>query len=94
VARSILRAVTNWCGARPVVALNARAKWNGLSGNPSIQPMVQRQLRSDLKSDVARRGADQVSITVDLDAVVFVGVGLLLGLLIASVAFGGQGGAA
>jgi AcrR family transcriptional regulator len=31
LASSMRRAITYWCGARPIVALKQRAKWNGLT---------------------------------------------------------------
>ena len=54
MARCMRRKVTNSCGATPVVALNARAKWNGAElgdGRQAIQGQHPRQFRVDDRRD-------------------------------------------
>jgi hypothetical protein len=58
----------------------------------SLQPMVQAQLIRQVQPALVRAGASTGTVTIELDAFVLVGVGLLLGLLIMSVACGGQAG--
>lgn len=58
----------------------------------SLQPMVQAETARQVQPARVSTGPGSEVITIEVDALVLVGVGLLLGLLIASVAFGGSAG--
>src|SRR5260370_29117558 len=72
LARSTRRRMTYWCGGSPVVALNCRAKWQGLRRTTaaSCARVGQPSRCSSMYSITARSRPGQPFVTVDADAAV------------------------